>query len=105
RRRLDATDVAAGAGLCQAVGRDLSALRLGDEIPLFLIFTAPREKREAIETGMHRHDDAERGIDILELLARDPQADVVHAGAAVLLRDRDAEQPEVRHLRKHALVE
>ena len=35
----------------------------------------------------------------------DPEADVVHAGAAVFLRHRAAEQPHVRHLREDVLVE
>ena len=37
-------------------------------------------------------------------LAR-PSADVVHAGAAVLHRHRDAEQPEFGHLRQDLRVE
>ena len=35
----------------------------------------------------------------------DPEADVVHAGAAVLLRHRTSEQPELRHLRQDLRVE
>ena len=41
---------------------------------------------------------------ILELLAGDAERDVVHAGAAVFLRHRDAEQPELRHAAEDALA-
>ena len=54
---------------------------------------------------MHRHDDPQRGVDVFELLADDPEADVVHAGAAVLLRHRAAEQAQLRHLRQDGRVE
>jgi hypothetical protein len=54
---------------------------------------------------VHRHDDPERRIDVLELLAHNAEADVVHAGAAELLRHRTAEQAELRHLRKNVPVE
>ena len=84
RDRLDAARVAAGARLGQAVAGDLLALRLRHEIPLLLIFGAPREQRQAVEAGVHRHDHAQRRVDVLELLARQPERDVVHAGAAVL---------------------
>ena len=48
---------------------------------------------------MHRHDHAQRRVDVFELLTDDPEADVVHAGAAILLRHRTAEQAKLRHLR------
>jgi hypothetical protein len=54
---------------------------------------------------VHRHDHAQRRVDVLELLARQAQRDVVHAGAAVLLRHRAAEQSELRHLRQDVAVE
>ena len=104
-RRLHAAHVAAGGGLGQAVGRDLLPLRLRHEVLLLLRLGAPRQQRQAVEAGVHRHDHAQRRVDVLELLADDAEADVVHAGAAVLGRHRRAEQPEVGHLREDAAVE
>ncbi len=54
---------------------------------------------------MDRHDHAERRIDVFELLADETEADVVHPGAAVLLRDRTPKQAEVRHLRHNRRIE
>ena len=105
RDGLNAAHVAAGRRLGQAVGRDLSSLRLRHEIALLLILGAPGQERQAVQPGVHRHDHAQRRVDVLELLADEPEADVVHAGAAVLLRHRASEQPELRHLRKDAAVE
>ena len=72
------------ARLGQAVAGDLLALRLRHEVPLLLILGAPGEQRQAVEPGVHRHDHAQRRVDVLELLADEAEADVVHAGAAVL---------------------
>jgi len=44
---------------------------------------------------VHRHDHPQVRVDVLELLAGQAEADVVHAGAAVLGRHRDAEQAEL----------
>src|SRR5215470_17609001 len=94
-RRLDRARVAAGAGFGQAVPGQLVAFRLRDEIAPLLVVAAPREQRQAVEADVHRHDDAQRRVDVFELLAREAERDVVHAGAAVLLRHADAEQPEL----------
>ena len=69
RRRLDAARVAAGGRLGQAVAGDLRALRLRHEIALLLILGAPREQRQAVQAGVHRHDHAQRRVDVFELLA------------------------------------
>jgi hypothetical protein len=42
-------------------------------------------------------DDPERGVGTLELLAQEREADVVHAGAAVLLGDRRAKEALLAH--------
>ena len=105
RDRLQAAHVAAGARLGQAVGGDLLPLRLRHQIALLLVLVAPREQRQAVQPGVHRHDHAQRRVDVLELLARQAEAQVVHARAAVLLRHGDAEQPELGHLREHVPVE
>src|SRR5262249_7456301 len=46
---------------------------------------------------MHGHDDAERGVDVLELFARETETDIIHPGAAVVLRYRNAEQTQLPH--------
>ena len=105
RDRLDAAHVAARGRLGQAVGGDLLPLRLRHEIPLLLILGAPRQQREAVQAGVHRDDDAQRRVDVFELLADDPEADVVHARAAVLGRNGTAQQAHLGHLRQNARVE
>ena len=55
--------------------------------------------------GVHRHDDAQRRVDVFEFLAGQAERDVVHPGAAVLDGHRDAEQAELGHLRQDVLVE
>ena len=105
RDGLNAADVAAGGRFGQAVGRDLLALRLRHEVALLLVLGAPGQERQAVEPGVHRHDHAQRRVDVLELLADDAEADVVHAGAAVFLRDRTAEQAKLGHLRQDVRVE
>ena len=84
RRRLDGARVAARRRFGEAVAGDSAALRLRHEIPLLLILGAPRQQRQAVEAGVHRHDDAQRRVDVLELFADEPERDVVHPGAAVL---------------------
>jgi len=46
---------------------------------------------------VHRDERPERGLAALDLLARQRLGDVVEAGASVLLRDHDAEDPELGH--------
>ena len=46
---------------------------------------------------MHRDQRAERRLAALDLLAGERLGDEVEAGAAVLLGDHDAEDPELRH--------
>ncbi len=105
RDGLNTAHVASGRRLGQAIRRELSPLCLRDEIPLFLILGPPGEERQTIEPRMNGHDDAQGRVDVLQLLAHEPEADVVHAGAAILLRHRTSEQPELRHLRKDLRVE
>jgi hypothetical protein len=54
---------------------------------------------------MDRLDDTERRVGTLELLAQDREADVVHAGTAVRLGDRGAEEAELAHLGEHLAVD
>src|SRR4029453_18485738 len=52
-----------------------------------------------------RHDHAQVGVDVLELLAGEPEAQVVHACAAPLLRDADPQQLELAHALQEVAVE
>src|SRR5262245_55001267 len=97
RGGLNAAHIAAGGRLGEAIGSDLVSLGLWHEVTPLLILGAPRQQRQTVETSMDRHDDAQRRIDVFELFARQPQADVVHAGATVLFRHRNAEQSEALH--------
>ncbi len=54
---------------------------------------------------MHRHDHAQVRVDVLELLAGEAEADVVHARPAPLLGDADPEQRELRHLAQEVALE
>ena len=47
---------------------------------------------------MDAHDHPEGGVGPLQLLAQEPEADVVHARAAVALGDRRAEEAQLAHL-------
>ena len=54
---------------------------------------------------MDRHDHAQVGVDVLELLGDEPEAQVVHAGAAVFLGNADPEQLQVGHPLQEATLE
>ena len=93
--------VGAHAGLGQPERRQLLAPRLGHQPALPLLLGPPLEQRQAVEPDVDALDDPERGVGPLELLAQQGEADVVHARAAVALRDRRAQEPELAHLREH----
>src|SRR6185436_14355921 len=103
-RRLDRARVAARARLGQAVARELVALGLRREVSLLLIVRAPGEQCQAVQADVHGHDHAQRRVEVLELLARNPEGHVVHAGSAVLLRHADAEQTQGLQPRHDALA-
>ena len=92
--------VGADAGLGQPERRELLAPRLRDEPALALLLGPPLEERQRVEPDVDALDDTERGVGTLELLAQDREAEVVHPGAAVGLRDRRAEEPELAHPRE-----
>ena len=101
-RRREVAGVGPDAGLGQAERRELLAAGLGHEPALALLLGPPLEQRERVQPDVDALDDAERGVGPLELLAQDREADVVHAGAAVALRDRRAEEALLGHLRRTA---
>src|SRR3954454_6778519 len=97
RRRPHRRDVGAGVRLGQAEACELLALRLWRQPPLLLVLRAVLEQRERVEADVHRDQRAERRLAALDLLARERLRHVVEARAAVLLRQDDAEDPELRH--------
>ena len=58
----------------------------------------PLEEGEGVEADVDAHGDAEEGVDVLEFVAGEGEADVVEAGAAVALGDGEAEDAELTHL-------
>jgi hypothetical protein len=54
---------------------------------------------------VHRHDHAQRRVDVFELLACAAEADVIHARAAVFGRHADTQQAQVGHLRQDLRIE
>ena len=102
---LHAAHVAAGRGLGEAEGGDLLALGLRHEVALLLVLGAPASSDSEFRPTCTDMDDAQRGVDVLQFLAGETEADVVHARAAVLGRDADAQQAEGGHLRQDRRVE
>ena len=90
--------VAAHARLGEPERRELLASRLRRKVALLLLLGSPLEQRQRVQAGMHREDDAERGVGALHLLAQQREGDVVHAGPAVSLGDRQAQQALGAHL-------
>ena len=50
---------------------------------------------------MHRHHDTHKRVDSFQLFADQTERDVIEAGAAILLRNADAEQIQLAHLLQH----
>jgi hypothetical protein len=95
--------VGAGVRLREAECGELPA---GGELgePLLLLpLVAVQEDRHRPERRVRRNRDRDRGVDARQLLDRDRVRHGVGAGAAILLRDRDAHQPELGELR-HEVV-
>ena len=92
-------------GLGQPERRQLLAACLRDEPAPALLLGPPLEERQRVEPDVDALDDTERGVGTFQLLAQDREADVVHPGAAVRLRDRRAEEPELAHLGEDLAVD
>ena len=73
----DSHHVAAGVGLGQAEGGDLLPPGLGLQPALLLGLAAPAQQGQAVQRQVHREDDPQRGVPVFQLLAGQPQADVV----------------------------
>ena len=57
------------------------------------------------ERGLHTHHGAIAAIDALNLASSKPIGDVAEPGAAIVLRNRRAEEPKAAHLRQDLAIE
>src|SRR6266545_78829 len=96
-RRLECAGVRAHPGLGEPERGELFAPRLGHEVALALVLAPPLEEGEGIEADVDALHDAESRVRPLELLAQDGEADVVHAGAAVAVGNRGAQEAQLAH--------
>ena len=103
-RGADPSHVGAGPGLGQAECRVPLAQRLRHQPALLLFLAAPLEQAQAVQPHVHAHHHAQRGIHPLQLLARQPEADVIHPGAAVPVRDAYTEDAQRPHAGQHLRV-
>ena len=104
--RLDAGHVGAGVGLGDAEAGDLLALDRGHEVGLLLLLGAEGEDRRRRHVGVDRDPHRQAAaVGVHDLLAEHEVAVVVAALAAVLLGEREAEQPELAHPLEHPVVE
>ena len=96
-RVLPASEPASGS-----VRPKAASLRAGGQLrhPLgLLLVRAPEVDRHRAERGVGGHRDRHRGVDPGQLLDRERVGERVGAAAPVLLRERDAHQAELAHLR------
>ena len=83
----------------------LLAARLGNQPALALLLGRPLQEGQRVEPDVDALDDAEGRVGPLQLLAQQREADVVHAGAAVRLRDRRPEEALLAHLGEELAVD
>ena len=104
-RRQHRRDVGAGGRLGQAEAAELLALCHRLEVARVLLVAPELEERQRVQADVHRDQRAERRLAPLDLLADQRLAHVVEARAAVLGRDRRAQQPQLGHALDDAHVE
>ena len=92
--------VGAGLGFGEPERAEHLARDHRDEVLLLLRLGARVEERRRAEAHARLERDRHRRVDPRELLDREAVGEVVGAAAAVLLRERQAEQPEPAH-REH----
>ena len=88
----------AGAGLGEPVAADDLAARHRHQELALLVVGAGEQDRAAAQRRVRRDDQPERAPDPADLLDRDRVGEGVHAGAAPLLRDGDAEPAHLAQL-------
>ena len=94
--------VGAGLGLGEPERAEHLARDHRHEVLLLLLLGARVEERRRAQAHARFERDRHRRVDAGELLDREAVREVVGAAAAVLLRERQAEQPEPAH-REHGL--
>ena len=95
---LHAAGIGAGIGLGQAEAADpLAGGELG-QVFLALVLVAIGVDRIHHQRGLHRVHRAIAGIDALDLARHEAIGDVARIGAAIFLRQGDADQAEFAHL-------
>ena len=104
RRAGQLAGVGADPRLGEAERRQLLAARLRHEVLLLLLLGPPLQEGQRVEPGMDGEDDAEGGVGALHLLAQQGEGDVVHPRPAVLLGNRQAQEPLGAHLLVQAAV-
>ncbi len=97
--------IGAVVGLGEAEAADHLARGELGQICLALRLAAVGIDRMHYQRGLHRHGRAIAGIDALDLAGDQAIGDIAEAGAAVLFRDRGAEQAERAHLGDDRAVE
>ena len=105
RGRPHRRDVRAGGRLGQPEAGELLALACGASYCCFCSSRPVAEQRERVEPDVDGDQRPERRLAALDLLAGERLRDEVEAGAAVLLGNDDAEQPQLGHALDHAHVE
>ena len=83
----------------------ISPRRQAGQVLLALLFGAVGVDRVHDQGGLHRHGRAIAGIDPLHLARHQAVGDVVHPGAAVVLRQGRAEEAERPHFAEDLAVE
>ncbi len=96
--------IGARAGLAQREGGDLLASRLGNQVPLPLGFAAPLQECQAVQSYVHRHDDAGGAVHPLQFLAGQRQGEIVHPCSAVAHRDANAQEADGGHLGQQTAI-
>ena len=102
---LEVGGVGPDAGLGQPERRELLAAGLRDEPALALLLRPPLQERQRIEPDVDALHDTERGVGTLQLLAQDREAEVVHPGTAVGLRDRRSQEAQLAHPGEHLAMD
>ena len=95
--RLHAAGIGAGVRLGQAEASDEFAASQSGQVSALLPVVAVGEDRIHDERALHAHHRAKAGVDALDLACDETVGDVAGVGAAVVLRQRQAEESRASH--------
>ena len=68
-----------------------------------MLLRSPLEQRHGAQAHVHRHGDPQVRVDRFQFFAGQPQADVIHALAAVPDREGQSQDPKLSHSPQHPL--